>query len=271
MASWEADGSPDGSEGRISTICKAAGEVAPAVVTAVSTTVISFLPVFFLTGRDFRLFSPLAWTKTYALVASLIVAIMVVPVLSRIFLTSGKQKRWMGMLVGGVFGLILGLLAAFVWRVQIDKLFSISSIMVAAIIGLVGGLAVFWMMRERVRPIDSNPVSRFVNYLYEPTLRLFLRYKKSFLALPALIVFLGAGAWVGLPKILYPFEQAAKWVGADFNELDDYVDLKHQLTGLSSDDWIALDEGSWFYMPSLYPAASLSQAHGSSANAGHDD
>ena len=35
-------------------------EVAPAVVTAVMTTVVSFLPVFFLTGRDYRLFAPLA-------------------------------------------------------------------------------------------------------------------------------------------------------------------------------------------------------------------
>ncbi|MEZ6049608.1 MAG: hypothetical protein R3C11_29315 [Planctomycetaceae bacterium] len=36
--------------------------------------------------------------------------------------------------------------------------------------------------------------------------------------------------------------------------------MKHKLTGLKSDDWIALDEGSWFYMPTLYPAASFSQA-----------
>ncbi len=35
---------------------------------------------------------------------------------------------------------------------------------------------------------------------------------------------------------------------------------KHTFTGLKSDDWIALDEGSWFYMPSLYPAASFNQA-----------
>ena len=36
--------------------------------------------------------------------------------------------------------------------------------------------------------------------------------------------------------------------------------LKHSFTGLKTDDWIALDEGSWFYMPTLYPAASFSQA-----------
>ncbi len=38
------------------------------------------------------------------------------------------------------------------------------------------------------------------------------------------------------------------------------MDAKHVLRGLKTDDWIALDEGSWFYMPSLYPAASFSQA-----------
>ncbi len=48
--------------------------------------------------------------------------------------------------------------------------------------------------------------------------------------------------------------------GADLNEFPGYVDAKHVFTGLQSDDWIALDEGSWFYMPTLYPAASFSQA-----------
>ncbi len=49
-------------------------------------------------------------------------------------------------------------------------------------------------------------------------------------------------------------------LGADLNEVPGYVQAKHTFTGLKTDDWIALDEGSWFYMPSLYPAASFSQA-----------
>ena len=49
-------------------------------------------------------------------------------------------------------------------------------------------------------------------------------------------------------------------MGTDLNGLPGYVDAKHVFTGLQSDDWIALDEGSWFYMPTLYPAASFSQA-----------
>ncbi len=47
-------------------IRESAAEVVPAVITAVSTTIVSFLPVFFLTGRDHKLFAPLAWTKTFA-------------------------------------------------------------------------------------------------------------------------------------------------------------------------------------------------------------
>jgi Cu(I)/Ag(I) efflux system membrane protein CusA/SilA len=39
-----------------------------------------------------------------------------------------------------------------------------------------------------------------------------------------------------------------------------YVSLTQLLPGLETDDWIALDEGSWFYMPTLFPAASFSQA-----------
>jgi Cu(I)/Ag(I) efflux system membrane protein CusA/SilA len=49
-------------------------------------------------------------------------------------------------------------------------------------------------------------------------------------------------------------------LGADLNAVPGYVKAKHTFTGLATDDWIALDEGSWFYMPSLYPAASFSQA-----------
>ena len=46
-------------------IRQAAVEVGGAILTAVSTTVISFLPVFFLEGQAAKLFRPLAWTKTF--------------------------------------------------------------------------------------------------------------------------------------------------------------------------------------------------------------
>jgi Cu(I)/Ag(I) efflux system membrane protein CusA/SilA len=68
------------------------------------------------------------------------------------------------------------------------------------------------------------------------------------------------GAWIGLPTVLRPLEKVVAVLGADLNDVPGYVQAKHTFTGLKSDDWIALDEGSWFYMPSLYPAASFNQA-----------
>lgn len=49
------------------------------MLTAVSTTIISFLPVFAMSGAEGKLFRPLAFTKTFALLASVIVAVTIIP------------------------------------------------------------------------------------------------------------------------------------------------------------------------------------------------
>ena len=122
IAEWENEGRPDGEAGRLRRISEMTGEVAPAVVTAVSTTVISFLPVFFLTGRDYRLFAPLAWTKTFSLVASLIVAVLLVPPLARLFLKNPVGKSWRSVIGASFAGATAAGLCAFVWGDQIESL-----------------------------------------------------------------------------------------------------------------------------------------------------
>ncbi|MFO7565785.1 MAG: efflux RND transporter permease subunit [Enhygromyxa sp.] len=64
---------------RAAVVRSAAAEVAPAVATSVLTTVVSFLPVFGLTQSEARLFTPLALTKTYAMLGALGLAILVLP------------------------------------------------------------------------------------------------------------------------------------------------------------------------------------------------
>jgi len=71
---------------RYEVIFAAAKEVGPAIVTAVLTTVISFFPVFALTGQEGKLFKPLAFTKTFALMGSVVIALTLVPVLAFFFL-----------------------------------------------------------------------------------------------------------------------------------------------------------------------------------------
>lgn len=259
LADWERDGKPGGSKRREELINEAASEVAPAVVTAVSTTVISFLPVFMLTGRDYKLFAPLAWTKSFALIASLIVAVTLVPMLSRLLLKSSQVKPRLRIIGGVTFGILVAATCFFLWgNFVTQQLWLKAALSLAS--GAICGVIVAWFLNERLRPVDENPVSRFILWVYDPTLHFLLRHKAAFLSIPLLLLVLGAGAWIGLPTVMQPFENGARMLGAEPNEVPGYVDLKHSFTGLKTDDWIALDEGSWFYMPTLYPAASFSQA-----------
>ncbi|MHC4878722.1 MAG: efflux RND transporter permease subunit [Planctomycetota bacterium] len=245
---------------RIEVIRDAAAEVVPAVMTAVTTTIVSFLPVFFLTGRDYKLFAPLAWTKTFALAASLIVAVTVVPMLCRTFLRSSRTSQRNGLLAGLAAGVLAAVTCHLVWGERLAAWTHLSPSLLTLLAGLFAFAAGWWMMRERIRSMEENPASRFMRFLYAGRLRLALRRKMLMLSFPAMILVLGLGAWIGLPTVLRPVEQVVSALGADLNEVPGYVQAKHFFTGLKSDDWIALDEGSWFYMPSLYPAASFNQA-----------
>ena len=60
-------------------IYNATAEVSGAILTAVLTTIISFLPVFTMIGAEGKLFRPLAFTKTMALAASLVIALFLIP------------------------------------------------------------------------------------------------------------------------------------------------------------------------------------------------
>ncbi len=78
-------------EDRRTVIFRASSEVAGAVLTAVATTVISFLPVFTMMGAEGKLFRPLAFTKTFALMSSVIVALTIIPPAAHV-LFAGRVK-----------------------------------------------------------------------------------------------------------------------------------------------------------------------------------
>jgi Cu(I)/Ag(I) efflux system membrane protein CusA/SilA len=64
---------------KMDVIYEATTEVASAIVTAVMTTIVSFLPVFTLQAAEGKLFGPLAYTKTFALIAALIFTLVIMP------------------------------------------------------------------------------------------------------------------------------------------------------------------------------------------------
>ncbi|WP_052595140.1 efflux RND transporter permease subunit [Aureispira sp. CCB-QB1] len=219
------------SESKIETIFKATKEVASAIITAVATTIISFLPVFTMVAAEGKLFRPLAMTKTFALLASILLTVIVLPTFAYwIFEKKGaSSKRFLKVflylslaLLGGV-GLVFGqywagaiailiasmeLLAMNAHRLpqSLQWLGNNGKNFIYALV-LTYFLAIEWM------PLGGS-YSDFSNFLltsilialilgffqlvivsYEKILRFCLRYKLLFFLLPILIILMGTNVY----------------------------------------------------------------------------
>src|SRR6187401_552867 len=82
---------PLSEEERMEIIEKASKQVGPGVFYSTIIVIASFLPVFLLTGMEGKLFSPLAWTKSFILIVDAFLAITLTPVLMSFFL-KGKLR-----------------------------------------------------------------------------------------------------------------------------------------------------------------------------------
>ena len=74
---------------RIEIIIKSAKQVGRPIFFALILVVVSFLPIFALTGQEGRLFGPLAFTKSFAMITGAILSITIVPILM-VFFIRGK-------------------------------------------------------------------------------------------------------------------------------------------------------------------------------------
>lgn len=98
----------------ITTIYNGASEVSSAIITAVSTTIVSFIPVFTMQAAEGKLFGPLAFTKTFALIAALIVSLFILPTLAHWFfgakIKNKEIRKWLNLVLIpiGIAALIAG-------------------------------------------------------------------------------------------------------------------------------------------------------------------
>ena len=76
---------------RFEIVASAAKEVGPPVLFSLLTTIVSFIPVFALSGKSGRLFHPLAYTKTFAMAGAALLALTLLPTLGYFFLR-GKLR-----------------------------------------------------------------------------------------------------------------------------------------------------------------------------------
>ena len=250
----------DGSKSYYQCVEDGATEVGTAIVTAVSNTVVSFLPVFALTGQEHKLFTPLAYTKTFAITASALLAVTVVPVLSYYVL---KPVRWsprVRRMIGLASGVGMTGLTGVVFRNAFldSHAPAFQGWVIAAAVGLMTFGLIERIGREKVLSLDQNWVSRGVFRLYVPALRWVLAHKRVFLAIPSLVVLFGLVIWLGWATVTYPIEAGLARVHVDVNQWKTWNNLNERLPGLGREFMPPLDEGSFLYMPSLVPAGSFS-------------
>ena len=136
---------------RIEIILSSAREVGPAILTAVSTTIITFLPVFALDGSEGKLFGPLALAKTMAMFGALLVAIVLVPALAVFFLKGELkpiEKNKVSLFILEVYKPMLG------WMLEHKKLFAV----LPAIILLLGIYAYSKLGKEFMPSLNEGEI-----------------------------------------------------------------------------------------------------------------
>jgi Cu(I)/Ag(I) efflux system membrane protein CusA/SilA len=241
-------------------VTEAATEVGGAIVTAVSNTIISFIPVFALTGPEGKLFKPLAYTKTFAIAASVVLAVTLVPVLSYYLLKPARWPLRRALLLGGLAGLgaTLATRAELVWGLGLGQ--HGQGWPTAAAVGIIVAALVYRLGRERLVPLEQNLVSRAIFAVYQPSLRWVLDHKAAFLILPLALVTVGMTTWFGFARVAYPLEAGLKAIAIDPTRSAIWARLRRTFPGIGREFMPPLDEGSLLFMPSLLPSASLSQA-----------
>lgn len=270
-------------------IYQATTEVRAAVVTSIATTIVSFLPVFALQASEGKLFHPLAFTKTFALLSAFILGIVVLPTLVHIFFnirfdTKKIRKIWNGsLIVAGLFFAIfwhtwpvlaltaLGInnLLDYRWSEKRKEFPNYINIGITVLVAT-WYLAVEWL------PLGAHN-SELVNFLfvagivsvillalmslvhfYENILRWALQNKWKFLMIPAFTLFFGLLAWQGVDKIFGFIATGAEKAGwKSFRQTAVWQGPVKTFPGTGKEFMPSLNEGSFLLMPTSMPHSSI--------------
>ena len=271
-------------EPRLNVVHRGASEVGSAVVTAMSMTIVSFLPVFTMTGAEGKLFKPLAYTKTFALAASIILALTVVPPLAHIlFCGRISNRKWrrllnglivaVGLVVGFAVAWWSGLLIALVgtwllaerWLPERVRRWGPLAATVAVVGLVVVLLTAYWEPLGVERGMVRNLIFvvlvvggllgffRLFQLVYTPLMRWCLAHKIAFLSLPVLLLIFGSTVWLGFDKIF-------GWLPEPVRQTRPAQYLAQDFPGLGKEFMPPLDEGSFLLMPTTMTHASIGEA-----------
>ncbi|MDP8236400.1 MAG: efflux RND transporter permease subunit [Candidatus Erginobacter occultus] len=310
-------GEADPAESRLKVVYRSASEVSPAILTAIATTVVSFLPVFTMTGAEGKMFIPLAFTKTFVLIASVFLALTVVPAAVQLLVAGRfdfqrlKRGFYFGLglaavIAGAVslargwtFGWLAGLVlltvcagrllgarpASLIRRSRLGAALAGRSARwargvgrwgasAAALFAVVLILARVWEPLGPERGMVRNVV--FIVILiggllgafglllrfYRRLLGWCLAHKALFLSLPAFLVVLGLVVWLGFASVFSFIPAALEASGlsaAGLRQSRPWSRAVHMFPGLGREFMPPLDEGSFLWMPTTMPHASIGE------------
>jgi len=275
----------------ITTIYNGSAEVSSAILTAVSTTVVSFIPVFTMQAAEGKLFGPLAFTKTFALVAALIVSLIILPTLAHWFfgfkIKNPRHNKWVNMLLIAVG--FIGLFSNVAWAgillilfggiplikplIRDKKLFrkplfgkTLDNIeLILVVVGVVWLLAKYWLPLGAGKSVLLNFVFvallvgfilgafTLLQFSYRRILRWCLNNKVKFLMIPVFLMLLGVNIWMGFSNIFGFLANGADKMGWNIRTTAVWSGLNHSFPGMGKEFMPSLDEGSFLLMPTSMP------------------
>ncbi|MBI1185345.1 cation transporter [bacterium] len=284
------DEAPEG-QALLETVYNGATEVATAIITAVSTTIVSFIPVFTMQEAEGKLFGPLAFTKTFALVAALLVTILILPTLAywffgfniknkRIkqyanylmvllglasFAASYKTQGSILLLLGGI-ALLQEFLSKKAIRLPAMLHFIIkNALLILTVCVVVWLLAKYWLPLGPAQSAMSNflfvallvgiilGLFALLEKYYKTILHWCLRHKVRFLAIPALFILLGATIWLGFNNIFGFAAKGFHSVNIQIETTEGWKTMTKLFPGIGKEFMPSLDEGSFLLMPTTMP------------------
>ena len=219
----------------MSVIYQATTEVRAAVVTSIATTIVSFLPVFAMQAQEGKLFHPLAFTKTFALLSAFILGIVVLPTFVHIFFNISFDRKKIKR-IWNVLLIVAGLFIAIFWMMW--PALAITAVGINNILDyrwsekrkeypnyiniIITVLFATWYLAIEWLPLGAHN-SKIVNFIfvagiisvillalmsmvhyYEKILRWALDNKWKFLIIPAITLISGLLIWHGTGKEFMP-------------------------------------------------------------------
>lgn len=267
----------------LNVVYEATIEVASAVITALTTTVVSFLPVFAMEAAEGKLFKPLAFTKTFAMLSALVIGLIIIPSLAHLIFSikfdSNKFKKIRSFTLIAA-GLLISIFTGYYIALAISA-FGVNSLLkdkwvkskksginyitiIITVVVVVFFLTKIWMPLGAQNSSFENflfiislvavilgPLSAVVIF-YPRILKWCLNNKLKFLSIPILVLLFGITTWQGFDKMFGFMPRFIK-------KSNVYQKASAVLPGVGKEFMPSLDEGSFLLMPTTMPHSGIEE------------